>query len=202
MLKLGTCALLLTGGLAAAQSNDLECVGRAPETRSAQSNAKSIGVQRNPPVLRKEGYFDVVVPVEFVGVVTQLRQSVPADSQGIRRGDWTRVASVAESPNRQSSVWLASSGTQAMVTTWDFLADGAVICRPSSSLNAKLGSDGASLSLMRSQLRTDLVVWKLTWIRGNSRQYELYVEDRLENGSPTLNTGQVIAIGNSLASAN
>jgi hypothetical protein len=193
ILQIGVVVAVLVNGQASAQQVAPECFGASASAPSVPP----VPAQRKP-VLTREGYFDVVMPVEYLDSITSMRKIAKPVAQPSTQGSWTLLATLAESPNRKTFIWQGGSG-QAMLTTWDFLADGASICRPTTALNTKVGPDPATLSLVRSQSRTDIVMWKLGWIREKSRQYELYVEDRMRDGRPQLNRNQITAIALSLS---
>lgn len=194
ILQIAVIVTVLVTGQAFSQQDAPECFGANPPSMAVPLPEQ---VQQKP-VLKPEGYFDVVMPVESLNMIASMRKVAKPAAQPSTQGSWTLQATVVESPNRKTFIWQGATG-QAMMTTWDFLADGASICRPTTALNTKVGPDPATLSLIRSQFGTDIVMWQLGWIRDKSRQYELYVEDRMRDGRPQLNPNELTAIALSLS---
>lgn len=143
------------------------------------------------------GYFETTVETGYLGLVEHML-ALPATKSkqlsGIKRDSMTNsIATFQESPLRTTEFY-GDGTSKVMLTRWQFVADGARLCLFDEFMNAQVRDAGATLSLAKSSAADDRrALWKLTWIAGDTVQYELYVEDQLTvDGMPARRAADVL----------
>lgn len=149
------------------------------------------------------GHLVVTVPVGYLDVISHLRgRARPVGGQDLAVGAriYRATAVFEESPHRVTRFFKDDADRQLMLTTWRFVAAGARLCIPMEFLNGRVSGHDATVSLAMTAMRSDKVVWKVTWVNiAAGVQNELYVEDRVLNGAPSMSPAALVPLAEALA---
>lgn len=202
------CALALTSSLALGQPLPEEakrgCTFEAPVTHVEHITPQDRDYYWRDTEMDAHGVVLVKVPEPLLNVVGDLQKHSNADEApppGFSDSRLKYRGVLVESNDRTTFFFESKSG-KVMLTRWEFAHAGARLCLFDEFAGVTILGRKAHLSLARA-LSSSRVLWKALWLsNAETVQFELYVEDRLDDGQqPTFSPSDILSFAAALDAA-